>query len=97
LYFRNGDPTDHPDFGPRYARWQAELEDQFVRLGAQPDMDGTFAGCKVAPATLTELRSCIRGGGTLFLWDKIEEHAARDAERLGLDLDQYYEKVRTEG
>ncbi|MGD0254410.1 MAG: 4Fe-4S dicluster domain-containing protein [Acidimicrobiales bacterium] len=97
LYFRNGDPIDHPDFGPRYARWQAELEDQFVRLGAQPDTDGTFAGRKVAPATLDELRSCIRGGGTLFLWNKIEEHAARDAEMLELDLDQYYEKVRTEG
>jgi quinone-modifying oxidoreductase subunit QmoC len=97
LYFRNGDPAAHPDFGPRYARWQAEVEDQFVRLGAQPDMDGTFAGNKVPPATLSELRSCIRAGGTLFLWDKIEEHAARDAERRGLDLDQYYEQVRTEG
>jgi quinone-modifying oxidoreductase subunit QmoC len=97
LYFRNGDPAAHPDFGPRYARWQAELEDQFVRLGAQPDMDGTFAGNKVVPATLAELRNCIRAGGTLFLWDKIEEHAAIDAERFGLDLDQYYEKVRTEG
>jgi hypothetical protein len=60
-------------------------------------MDGTFAGNKVPPATLGELRSCIRAGGTLFLWDKIEEHAARDAERRGLDLDQYYEQVRTEG
>jgi quinone-modifying oxidoreductase subunit QmoC len=97
LYFRNGDPIDHPDFGPRYARWQAELEDQFVRLGAQPDTDGTFAGRKVAPATLDELRSCIRGGGTLFLWNKVEEHAAADAKRLGLDLDEYYDKVRTEG
>jgi heterodisulfide reductase subunit C len=97
LYFRNGDPAAHPDFGPRYARWQAEVEDQFVRLGAQPDMDGTFAGNKVPPATLSELRNCIRAGGTLFLWDKIEEHAARDAERRGLDLDQYYEQVRAEG
>ena len=52
LYFRNGDPAAHPDFGPRYPRWNAEVEDQFVRLGAQPDMDGTFAGNKVPPATL---------------------------------------------
>jgi len=97
LYFRNGDPAVHPDFGPRYARWQAELEEQFIRVGGQPDMDGTFAGRKVTPETLAELRSCIRAGGALFLWDKIEEHAATDAASLGLDLDQYYDKVRTEG
>lgn len=97
LYFRNGDPLAHPDFGPRYARWQAELEEQFMRVGAQPDMDGTFPGRKVTPETLAELRSCIRAGGALFLWDKIEEHAAADAARRGLDIDQYHDKVRTEG
>jgi quinone-modifying oxidoreductase subunit QmoC len=97
LYFRNGDPSQHPDFGPRYARWQAELEEQFIRVGGQPDMDGTFAGRKVTPETLAELRSCIRAGGALFLWDKIEEHAAVDAAKRGLDIDQYYDKVRSEG
>ena len=97
LYFRNGDPAQHPDFGPRYARWQAELEEQFIRVGGQPDMDGTFAGRKVTPETLAELRSCIRAGGALFVWDKIEEHAATDAARRGLDIDQYYDKVRSEG
>ena len=97
LYFRNGDPAQHPDFGPRYARWQAELEEQFIRVGGQPDMDGTFAGRKVTPETLAELRNCIRAGGALFLWEKIEEHAAADAARRGLDIDQYYDKVRSEG
>jgi quinone-modifying oxidoreductase subunit QmoC len=97
LYFRNGDPVAHPDFGPRYARWQAELEEQFMRVGGQPDMDGTFAGRKVTPETLAELRSCIRAGGALFLWDKIEGHAEADAARRGLGLDQYYDKVRSEG
>ena len=97
LYFRNGDPAQHPDFGPRYARWQAELEEQFIRVGGQPDMDGTFAGRKVTPETLAELRSCIRAGGALFVWDKIEEHAATDAARRRLDIDQYYDKVRSEG
>jgi hypothetical protein len=33
----------------------------------------------------------------LFLWDKIEEHAAVDAAKRGLDIDQYYDKVRSEG
>jgi len=97
LYFRNADPAAHPDFGPRFARWQAELEEQFMRVGGQPDMDGTFAGRKVTPETLAELRNCIRAGGALFLWDKIEEHAAADAARRGLDLDEYYDKVRSDG
>ncbi len=73
LYFRNLDPAEHPDFGPRYARWQAELEEQSVRVGGQPDMEGTFAGRKVTPETLSELRSCIRAGGALVVWDKLEE------------------------
>ena len=97
LYFRNGDPRQHPDFGPRYATWQEELEEQFIRVGGQPDMEGTFPGRKVTPETLAELRSCIRAGGALFLWDKIDEHAEADAARLGLDPDQYLDKVRTEG
>ena len=60
-------------------------------------MEGTFPGRKVTPETLAELRSCIRAGGALFLWDKIDEHAEADAARLGLDPDQYLDKVRTEG
>jgi hypothetical protein len=68
-----------------------------MRVGGQPDMDGTFAGRKVTPETLAELRSCIRAGGALFLWGKIDEHAEADAARRGLDLDQYYDKVRSEG
>jgi hypothetical protein len=60
-------------------------------------MDGAFAGRKVTPETLAELRSCIRAGGALVLWQKIEEHAAADAARLGLDIDDYLNKVSTEG
>jgi heterodisulfide reductase subunit C len=97
LYFRNPVPAAHPDFGPRYARWQAELEEQFTRVGGQPDMEGTYAGRKVTPETLAELRNCIRAGGALFLWDKIEQHAAADAARRGLDIDEYLNKVSTEG
>jgi len=97
LYFRNPGPADHPDFGPRYASWWANAEEEFARLGATPDMDGDFAGRKVAPETLAELRSCIKAGGALVLWQKIEEHAAADAARLGLDLDAYLEKVSREG
>jgi len=97
LYFRNLDPAEHPDFGPRYARWQAELEEQSVRVGGQPDMEGTFAGRKVTPETLSELRSCIRAGGALVVWDKLESHAENDAARRGLDIDQYHAKVNKEG
>ena len=97
LYFRNAAAADHPDFGPRYQTWQADAEQEFARVGGRPDMDGTFAGRKVAPETLAELRNCIRAGGALFLWQKIEEHAAVDAARGGLDIDDYYQKVRTEG
>jgi heterodisulfide reductase subunit C len=97
LYFRDPVPEDWPDFGPRYARAFAEREEQWLRVGASPDMDGQFAGRKVDPATLEELRACIRMGGALFLWDRIEQHGAAHASELGLDLDEYYLKVSTEG
>jgi quinone-modifying oxidoreductase subunit QmoC len=97
LYFRDPSPVAHPDFGPRYAGWWADLEEEFARAGGTPDMDGAFAGRKVTPETLAELRSCIRAGGALVLWQKIEEHAAADAARLGLDIDDYLNKVSTEG
>ncbi len=97
LYFRDLDPAEHPDFGPRYARWQAELEEQSRRVGGQPDGDGTFAGRKVTPETLAELRSCIRAGGALVIWDKLEAYAEDDAARHGLDIDQYHDKVKREG
>lgn len=97
LYFRNADAEGHPDFGPRYERWFAEQEEAFARLGGNPDTDGTFAGRKVPSATLKEVRACVRAGGALFLWHKVEEHAAAQAAQMGLDLDEYYDKVRTEG
>lgn len=97
LYFRDPVPENWPDFGPRYARAFAEREEQWARVGTSPDMDGQFAGRKVDPATLEELRACIRMGGALFLWDRIEQHGAAHASELGLDLDEYYLKVSTEG
>ena len=60
-------------------------------------MDGRFAGRKVSPATLRELRRCVHVGGSLFLWNRLEEHAGNQAQALGLGIDEYYEKVRTEG
>jgi quinone-modifying oxidoreductase subunit QmoC len=97
LYFRNPVPEAHPDFGPRYATWWADVEEEFARVGGQPDMDGTYAGRKVAPETLAELRSCIRAGGALVLWQKIEQHAAADAAQRGMDIDDYLNKVSNEG
>jgi len=97
LYFRNADAEGHPDFGPRYARYFADQEGQHARLGAHPDMDGDMGGKKVNPATLKELRACVRQGGTLYLWNRIEEHAEHQARQMGLTLDEYHDKVRTEG
>ena len=97
MYFRNAEPDAHRDFGPRYARYFAEVDEQMVRVGATPDRDGDFGGRKTNPATLAELRACVRQGGTLLLWHRIEEWAAAQAKRLGLDVDEYLDKVRKEG
>jgi heterodisulfide reductase subunit C len=97
LYFRNADAASHPDFGPRYARHWAEVEPQMRRLGATPDARGDLGGKKVNPETLAELRRCVAWGGTLVLWHAVEEHAMAQAESMDLSIDEYYDKVRTEG
>jgi heterodisulfide reductase subunit C2 len=97
LYFRNVDAESHADFGPRYAKYQSEVEPQMTRVGANPDTDGRFGGRKVPPETLEELRRCVAGGGTLALWNHLEEQALDEARRLGISIEEYFERVRSEG
>ena len=97
MYFRNADVSDHPDFGPRYARYWTQVEEQMRRLGASPDAGGDLGGRIVNPETLAEVRRCVQWGGTLILWQQIEEYALAHAARLGLTIDEYYDKVRSEG
>ena len=96
LYFRNGDPAQHPTRAGVSHDGRPSWKNSSCASAASRTWT-SLAGRKVTPETLAELRSCIRGGGALFLWDKIEEHATADAARRGLDLDQYYDKVRSEG
>jgi heterodisulfide reductase subunit C len=97
VYFRNVDAEGHPDFGPRHARYQSEVDQQMARVGANPDTAGRFGGRKVPPETLDELRRCVAGGGTLALWNQLEKHASEEARRLGISIEEYYERVRSEG
>ena len=97
LYFRNVDADGHPDFGPRYAKYHSEVDQQMTRVGASPDAAGKFGGRKLPPETLAELRSCVAGGGTLVLWNQLERHAVEDAKKSGLSIDEYYQRVRREG
>ncbi|MGA8343753.1 MAG: 4Fe-4S dicluster domain-containing protein [Candidatus Sulfotelmatobacter sp.] len=97
LYFRNVDAEGHPDFGPRYAKYHAEVDQQMIRLGASPDSAGKFGGRKVPAETLAELRSCVSCGGTLVLWNELEKHARDDAKKNNISIDEYYDRVRSEG
>jgi heterodisulfide reductase subunit C len=97
LYFRAAAPEEHRDFGPRFARLRANIDAEMRRVGADPDADGRLGGRKLAPATIEQLRGCVREGGTLALWSCIEEAAAADADRMGVDLDAYHDRVRREG
>ena len=97
LYFRNVDAEHHSDFGPRYARYHAEAEEQMLRLGASPDRPGSFGGRKLPPQTIAEFRSCLATGGTLVLWNRLEQSASEDAKKDGLSLDEYHDRVSREG
>ncbi|MGO9404900.1 MAG: 4Fe-4S dicluster domain-containing protein [Terriglobales bacterium] len=97
LYFRNVTAEGHPDFGPRYAKYQSEAEGQMVRLGANPDRPGHFGGRKLSPQTLAEFRSCLAAGGTLVLWNQLEECASEDARESGVSIEEYHDRVHREG
>ena len=97
LYFRNLDAESHPDYGPRHAKYQSEVEQQMSRVGADPDTAGRFGGRKVPPATLEELRKCLARGGTLALWERLEELALAQARARGISVDAYHDQVRSEG
>lgn len=97
LYFRNVDAENHPDFGPRYAKYHSEADQQMTRVGASPDAAGKFGGRKVPAETLAELRSCVAQGGTLALWNQLEQHASEDAQKHGVSIDEYYDRVRRDG
>jgi len=97
LYFRNPEPSTHGDFGPRFSRTFEFKEELFRRIGACPDMDGSLSGRKVHPDTLDEVRKLWQTGGVLYLWERIEEAAQKQADKMGISLDAYHEKVRSEG
>jgi heterodisulfide reductase subunit C len=97
FHFRHVRSEDHPDFGPRFARYWSEVEQQMSRLGADPDRGGDFGGRKIEPETLQQLRQCVRWGGTLLLWNALEDAAGNQAAALGISRDEYFEKVRSEG
>jgi heterodisulfide reductase subunit C len=97
LYFRGATPESHRDFGPRFARLRAALDEEMRRVGAEPDAEGSLGGRVLLPETLAQLRACVVRGGTPVLWRAIDEAAAADAAARGLDLDAYHDLVRGEG
>ena len=97
LTFRDIHPDQHPDFGPRFAECFRDWELHMRRVGANPDSDGNYGGRKIAPETLAQLRECVRWGGTLSLWNRLEAAAAKQAEEMGLTIDEYAAQASTEG
>ena len=97
LYFRNAHPDKHLDFGPRFATYFKRQEEYMKKVGAHPDMEGPYSGRKVHPETLEELRKLWMAGGALFFWSLIDQAAEKQAAEMGLSVEEYHEKVKTEG
>lgn len=97
LYFRDPSWETHRDFGPRFEKYFKNQEAYFRSIGASPDMDGSLSGRKVHPETLHEVRRLWHAGGGLYMWGLIEEAAQKQADELGITIDEYHDKVKTEG
>jgi heterodisulfide reductase subunit C len=97
LYFRSADPERHADFGENYKSLYENIDEKFKEIGANPDMEGLFAGRKISPETLEEIRKLWVESGVLFFWIIIEEYAKKQALEWDMDLEEYLHKVSTEG
>jgi len=97
MHFRNLRPATHGDFGPRWAAWFEHADEQMRRVGASVDHDGDFGGRHPHRDTLAELRACFVVGGSIALWQQLEDHAASDAEAAGMTPDEYLQQVGREG
>jgi heterodisulfide reductase subunit C len=97
VYFRNPAAESHRDFGPRYEQFSNAREEYFKRIGACPDTEGILSGRKVHPETLHEVRKIWQAAGALYFWELIEDAAQKHAETLGLTVDEYHDKVKSEG
>ncbi len=97
LYFRDPNPEAHRDFGPRHENLHRDIDGAFRQVGACPDMPGSLSARKVHPETLHEVRRLWQAGGALFLWQVIDEAAERGAAEEGITIDEYHDRVRTEG
>jgi hypothetical protein len=60
-------------------------------------MKGPFSGRKVHNETLEELRRLWTVGGAPYFWSLIEEAGARQAAEMGLTIEEYFDRVMTEG
>ena len=97
LYFRDLAVEPHRDFGPRHEIIFNHKEEYFRRVGASPDMDGSLSSRKVHPKTLYEVRRLWEAGGGLYMWEVIEDAAKKQADELDITIDEYHDKVKTEG
>ena len=97
LYFRNPVPEKHKDLGERFENIYNNIEENFISIGACPDMDGSLPGRKINPETLEELRQLWTEGGAVYFWDIIETHAGKQAEEWGVSIDEYHDRVGSEG
>lgn len=97
IYFRNPTPENHKDFGERYKEVYRNYEEIFKQVNANPDMEGPYAGRKIDPETLEELRKLWIESGVLFFWKTIDEYAEKQATEWGLKIEEYLIKVSEEG
>lgn len=97
LYFRNASPDKHLDFGPRFATYFKRQEEYMKKVGAHPDMEGSYSGRKIPVETLDELRRLWVTGGAVFFWMLIDKAAEQHAAELDMTIEEYLDKVKKEG
>lgn len=89
-------PEAHPEAGPIWEWEHAHLPEIFDRLHGNLDKRGPGALRKIPDEDLAELKSIFDVTGTTELFDNIEHYSAEKAHDMGIDMDEYIQRVEQE-
>ncbi len=93
VYPRTYYPKDHPENGPIGVWLTENLEDVHKRLGSNFEGSGPGVLRKIPKESLDELKAIFDVTGATERINKVEELSRKKAAEMGMDYDEYYEKV----
>jgi heterodisulfide reductase subunit C1 len=89
----------HPEQGPIWDWFKANVKDVSTRLGSQYNQKGAGTLRKISQESLDELKAIFEETGAMERWERIERFSEMKAAEMGLEfsggMDEYFMHVYT--